>query len=90
MQLAYCKGMVIVAASGNNSIFNYPPELAHLPADWSSVISVAASNMANHKSNNQIISFLIIFFIFYLVFVLSFLTATLFAFPVLPVILFGG
>ena len=50
VQLAYCKGMVIVAASGNNSIFNYPPELAHLPADWSSVISVAASNMANQRS----------------------------------------
>ena len=50
IQLAYCRGIVVVAAAGNNSIMSYPPELAHLPADWSSVISVAASNMANQRA----------------------------------------
>lgn len=50
IQLAYCRNVVIVAASGNNSIKNYPPELAHLPADWSSVIAVAASNSENQRS----------------------------------------
>ncbi len=48
--LAECRDIVIVAASGNNSIGRFPPELAHLPADWSSVISVAASNMENQRS----------------------------------------
>ena len=50
MQIAHCQNIVVVAASGNNSIGQFPPELAHLPADWSSVISVAASNKMNQRS----------------------------------------
>ena len=50
MQVAHCRNIVVVAASGNNSQMSYPPELAHLPADWSSVIAVAASNMENQRS----------------------------------------
>lgn len=48
--LANCRNIVVVAAAGNNSIMSNPPELAHLPADWSSVIGVAASNVAHQRS----------------------------------------
>lgn len=50
IQLAYCQDIVVVAAAGNNSETSFPPELADLPADWSSVISVAASNKDNQRS----------------------------------------
>lgn len=48
--LARCKNIVVIAASGNNSSESYPPELAHLPADWTSVIGVSASNKDNQRA----------------------------------------
>lgn len=50
IQLAHCRNIVVVAASGNTSALSYPPELADLPADWSTVIGVAASNRANQRA----------------------------------------
>ena len=50
IQLAHCRNIVVVAASGNTSASIYPPELADLPADWSAVIGVAASNRANQRA----------------------------------------
>jgi subtilisin family serine protease len=47
---ARCLGIVTVAAAGNQSANVTPPHLAGLPADWSSVIGVAASNMAGERS----------------------------------------
>ena len=50
MQLANCLGVVVVAASGNNSAKTDKPEVANLPAYWPSVIGVAASNIQNGRS----------------------------------------
>lgn len=50
MAAARCSNIVVVAASGNDSAKSSPPELANLPADWTSVINVAASNMKNGRS----------------------------------------
>jgi subtilisin family serine protease len=45
LALARCSGIVVVAAAGNNSAGDDIPELANVPAAWSSVNGVAASNI---------------------------------------------
>jgi subtilisin family serine protease len=50
MAAARCLDIVVVASAGNNSPDSSPPELADLPADWSSVIGVAASNVINERA----------------------------------------
>lgn len=43
--IARCSNVVVVAAAGNNSARVSVPELPNLPAAWSSVIGVSASNI---------------------------------------------
>lgn len=43
--VARCSNVVVVAAAGNNSAKVSTPELPNLPAAWSSVIGVSASNI---------------------------------------------
>jgi hypothetical protein len=45
LAVARCLNVVVVAASGNNSARSTVPELPNLPAAWSSVIGVGASNI---------------------------------------------
>lgn len=50
MAVARCLNIVVVAAAGNNSANLAQPERAELPADFVSVIGVAASNQANRRA----------------------------------------
>jgi subtilisin family serine protease len=50
LALARCSGIVVVAAAGNNSANDSIPELANLPAAWSSVNGVSASNIAGGRA----------------------------------------
>jgi subtilisin family serine protease len=50
MQAARCLGMVVVAAAGNHSAKQALPEPANLPANWPSVIGVAASTDRNGRA----------------------------------------
>jgi hypothetical protein len=50
MAIARCLNVVVVAAAGNNSAKVASPEPPNLPAAWSSVIGVAASNQANGRA----------------------------------------
>lgn len=50
MAIARCEGIVVVAAAGNNSAGLATPLTANMPADWSSVIGVAASNQEDERS----------------------------------------
>ena len=55
LQAAKCAGIVVVAASGNNSANLHHPEPANLPANWSEILGVAASdqNMGRACFSNQ-------------------------------------
>jgi subtilisin family serine protease len=44
LRAAHCAGIVTVAATGNNSANARIPEAANLPANWTEIIGVAASN----------------------------------------------
>lgn len=50
LAIARCLNIVVVAAAGNNSAAATTPEPANLPAAWTSVIGVAASNQANRRA----------------------------------------
>lgn len=50
LRAAHCLGIVTVAASGNHSANLSQPEAANLPANWSTVIGVAASNVRQHRA----------------------------------------
>ncbi len=46
LQAAKCAGIVVVAAAGNNSANLRQPEPANLPANWSEILGVAASDQS--------------------------------------------
>jgi hypothetical protein len=50
LAIARCREIVVVAAAGNHSAGMDTPEPPTLPAAWSSVIGVAASNRANSRA----------------------------------------
>jgi subtilisin family serine protease len=50
MAIARCLNIVVVAAAGNNSAGAISPEPPNLPAAWSSVMGVTASNQANGRA----------------------------------------
>lgn len=50
LRLADCAGMVVVAATGNDSANLPQPEPAHLPANWPAIIGVAGSTQERGRA----------------------------------------
>lgn len=50
LQAAKCAGIMVVAASGNNSANMLRPEPANLPANWPEILSVAASDQEETRA----------------------------------------